>query len=250
MNSGTANGFSINLPQIFANGNASPAFALNFDFGANPSQIAQQAYSFVNQSFSNDQNFLSASISGTQTFLSHQIAPVINADTAQINQNATALPSLYKMLSNTALQSITAINSNVLAGTSAQTAAFNASIASSNASANSGGGFCFITTAVCHYRGLQDDCPMLQKFRAFRDGWMKINHPDKIREYYAIAPDYVERISTRRDASWVYERIWEDFLRPAELALDVRDYISAYEIYCELVTFAGQCADCCEDEYS
>lgn len=241
---GNANGFTINLPQISFGGSGGPngtAFGLNFDFGGNPAAMAQSAYNFVNAGFATDQGFLQQSIAGTQNFLSHQVNPILLADTSQINANAKAIPGLYSSLFSANQSAISAIGGFTTAGLNAQSQAFQASIASSNAAANSGG-FCFITTAACEWEGLPDDCATLQKFRKFRDTYMHNRYPDEVAQYYKTAPQIVKAIKARDDQDQVWAEIWCDYLTPAELAIDCGDFEAAHEIYCELVEFAARAA--------
>ena len=68
----------------------------------------------------------------------------------------------------------------------------------------SGSGGCFLTTACCVYKELDDDCHELQVLRKFRDEYIK-RQPygeELISNYYAEAPMIVKAInsSVERDA--------------------------------------------------
>ncbi len=76
--------------------------------------------------------------------------------------------------------------------------------------------WCYITTAACQYRGMNDDCEELNMLRSYRDTYM-MSKPDgesMIREYYDIAPSIVKHINIRPDARQVYDEIWNDYIGP------------------------------------
>ena len=75
---------------------------------------------------------------------------------------------------------------------------------------------CFITTAVCHELGLPDDCPQLEAFRAFRDGYLMAcpDGPALVDAYYDIAPGIVACIDLCGDRAQRYAAIREDYLDP------------------------------------
>ena len=65
---------------------------------------------------------------------------------------------------------------------------------------------CFITTAVCEFRGLPDDCLELRTLRAFRDQYLLSSAAGRglVAQYYAIAPAIAERLTEPADL----ERVW------------------------------------------
>lgn len=69
--------------------------------------------------------------------------------------------------------------------------------------------FCFITTATCAAEGQADDCAELTAFRAFRDGWLRQrpDGPERIAEYYAVAPSIVAGVEYCDDAPARYAEI-------------------------------------------
>lgn len=237
---GSANGFSISIPQFYTGGaqTAAPAFGLNFDFGGNPAQIASNAYNFLANSFSTDKGFLNASIAGTQNFLSHQVAPILSADSLQIAQNAQQIPTLYKNILSIGKTSIAAINNNVAAGLQTESQTAQASIAASNAAANAGGGGCFITTAVCEFMGMADDCAMLQTFRRFRDEYMLPNFPQDVREYYRIAPSIVDALENSPRFEKYCGIMFDEYLLPCMTLIKHHHYALARDKYRELVKYA------------
>lgn len=225
---GSNNNFIINIPSLGI-GNAygsGSGFALNFDMGASPSAIASQAYDFLNQSFSTDQGFVNQAISGTQNFLAHQVNPILTADAAQINQNAGYIPKLYAGLTNAGNAAIGAIQANTSAGIAAQQAETTASI---NASANAGGGGCYITTAVCETLGLGDDCTILQTLRKFRDDYC--GGKPGLKVYYATAPRIVSAINARSDARECYRQLLRRYILPACHMIEGGCNDAAYRIY-------------------
>jgi len=102
---------------------------------------------------------------------------------------------------------------------------------------------CFITTAVCEYSGLPDDCYELTVLREFRDTWLKENHPEDIEQYYHEAPVIVSRISAREDAATVYAQFNRDYIAPAVEALENGQYELAYTIYRNLFMTAKDIAN-------
>ncbi len=76
--------------------------------------------------------------------------------------------------------------------------------------------WCYITTAACQVRGMDDDCTELNILRNYRDTYM-MNKPggeELIREYYDIAPSIIKHIDMRPDAKQVYDEIWDEYISP------------------------------------
>lgn len=75
---------------------------------------------------------------------------------------------------------------------------------------------CYITQAVCTYRGLPDDCVQLQQLRAFRDGYLRScpDGPALIEEYYRDAPQILRRIWASGDSDRIYAALWHGYLTP------------------------------------
>lgn len=237
--SGTANGFVINLPSLPIDGGSSGSgLAINFDMGLSPAGIAQQAYDFLNNSFTQDKGFVNQSISGTQGFLSHQIAPILSGAANQIQQNAKYIPDLYKGLTTTGQSAISAIQSNTAQGIAAAQAETTASI---NASANAGGGGCFITTAVCVSLGLGDDNVILNKLRYFRDSYM--GGKSALKTYYKIAPMIVCAIDARKDSRECYRQLLRRYIIPACRMIDAGMNESARRFYTAGVARARKMAE-------
>ncbi len=97
--------------------------------------------------------------------------------------------------------------------------------------------FCFITTAVCEFRGEADDCEMLTAFRAFRDGYLR-HCPDGealIAEYYNIAPGIVSRIQFCEDREKVYSELYQNDLLPCYQALQNHDPSQCRALYMRMM---------------
>ena len=97
---------------------------------------------------------------------------------------------------------------------------------------------CFITTAVCESSGKADDCEELTTLRKFRDGWLA-NQPDGktlIAEYYAIAPQIVNKINSLPDAAQVYKDLLENYLEPCLSFIKQGDPQACKQLYIEMVT--------------
>ena len=101
---------------------------------------------------------------------------------------------------------------------------------------SSGSSGCFITSACCEYKGLPDDCDLMQKLRRFRDTYIKSLPEGEgvIKEYYRIAPLIVSSINNRDDADAVYEEIYSSLLQ-AESLIDSDHNKEAYELYTNMV---------------
>lgn len=96
---------------------------------------------------------------------------------------------------------------------------------------------CFITTAVCDIFGKSDDCYELTTFRNFRDNWLA-NQSDGnslIYEYYAIAPQIVDKINCLHNAKEIYNQIWEKYLVPCLNFIELGDNFSCKQKYIDMV---------------
>ena len=76
--------------------------------------------------------------------------------------------------------------------------------------------WCFITTAACQVRGMQDDCEELNLLRHYRDTYMANLEGGRqlILDYYDIAPSIVKHIDMQPDADRIYDQIWKDYIGP------------------------------------
>lgn len=206
---------------------------VNYDIGPSTADIATQAYNFLGNSFNADSALVGNTIIGSQKFVSGFAQPVLQMAQQQEDFNTTVLPTMFGTLS--------AQNYSLGAqAIAAETSVANASVAASSAAskqASSGGGGCFITTAVCENLGLADDCEVLQKLRSFRDGFMQSspNHKALVALYYTVAPAIVARIKARADSreflNWLYGR----FIVPACAAIDKGDNVDAFNLYTQML---------------
>ena len=76
--------------------------------------------------------------------------------------------------------------------------------------------WCYITTAACQYRGMEDDCEELNLLRAYRDTYM-MSRPEGaqlIHDYYDIAPSIVKHINRRSDCGVIYDDLWDRYISP------------------------------------
>lgn len=211
---------------------------VNFDMGPSTGDLATQAYNFLGNSFNADSALLGNTIVGSQNFVSGFAAPVLQMAQTQQNFNTQVLPSMFGTLSaqNYSLGS-QAID--------AEASVAQASVAASSAAsqqATSGGGGCFITTAVCEARGEPDDCPTLTKLRAFRDSYMQETRQrqDLVRLYYETAPKIVDRINAREDRQAFIEYLYCRFIVPACASIDFGNTQDAFNLYTQMIVFAHQ----------
>ena len=79
----------------------------------------------------------------------------------------------------------------------------------SGSSSSSSGG-CFLTSACVKYLGKSDDCTELQTLRKFRDEYMAKTEDGLrlVKEYYAIAPQIVEKIDASSNKACYYDGIY------------------------------------------
>lgn len=92
---------------------------------------------------------------------------------------------------------------------------------------------CFLTSACTEARGLPDDCEELTTLRAFRDGYMK-SFPQgqvDICQYYHIAPVIVDKIHALPNANEIWERIYNELVRPCVDLIRRGDNELAYAKY-------------------
>lgn len=78
----------------------------------------------------------------------------------------------------------------------------------------SGSSGCFLTTAACVYKGLPDDCYVLQTMRRFRDGYIRKQAygNELIDTYYKEAPGIVERINNSENKISILEDTYQRIL--------------------------------------
>lgn len=98
---------------------------------------------------------------------------------------------------------------------------------------NSYEGACYLTSACVEAKGLPDDCYELKTLRAFRDTYLcTLDYGQKeIAEYYSIAPKIVENIKKRIDRELVFNRIYEDLVKPCVKLIEEGDNAATHELY-------------------
>ena len=96
---------------------------------------------------------------------------------------------------------------------------------------------CFITTAVCSFRGQPDDCYELRALRDFRDGYLRLRSSGAadVEEYYRVAERIVDWIDASPSREAIYEEILETIIHPAIQAIENDDPDTAYGLYRERV---------------
>jgi len=70
-------------------------------------------------------------------------------------------------------------------------------------------GFCFLTTAICFYKKLPDDCHELEVLRQFRDNYLLTTDDGRkmVEHYYLIAPVIAERLVEPSDLEQVWKTV-------------------------------------------
>ncbi len=100
-----------------------------------------------------------------------------------------------------------------------------------------GGGFCFITTAVCEYLHKPDDCYELTTLREFRDNWLAVQPSGEtvIKEYYQVAPQIVTALNVSADKDSVYNELWTNYISPCITLIELKAYVACRDLYMEMV---------------
>lgn len=90
---------------------------------------------------------------------------------------------------------------------------------------------------MCDSFNKLDDCYELTMFRDFRDNWLKKQPEGKtlIDEYYAIAPKIVTNINKLANAKKIYQDIWQKYLRPCLVCLEMNDNLACKHKYTNMV---------------
>ena len=97
--------------------------------------------------------------------------------------------------------------------------------------------WCYITTAACQYRGMEDDCEELNLLRAYRDTYM-MSAPQgaqMIHDYYDVAPSIIKHINRRSDCRVIYDDLWERFIDPCITDIREGQLQECLETYTEMV---------------
>lgn len=108
-----------------------------------------------------------------------------------------------------------------------------------------GGGFCFITTAICEAENLPDDCEELTTLRRFRDEYMMASPELRVLvgQYYDMAPAVVEILKSQPDGGReVFAHLKTAFIIPAIRAINAERHAEALTIYRRMVECAERIA--------
>lgn len=102
---------------------------------------------------------------------------------------------------------------------------------------------CFITTAMCEYYELPDDCEELETLRSFRDTYME-STPEmaaKVKEYYQVAPGYCEKLESfsASDKQKTFARI-KEYIDLAVENIKAGNNQYAYLVYVQLVDYVKE----------
>lgn len=239
----TNNVISMNAAPLTINGQPlGGGFSFAYDLGGSTADIASQAFNFLSANNQQNQGFLQQSIAGTQGFLSSQVAPYLQDASNLNNQNlllqttqqniatkaqwaasgaAMNAPNNYYSNLEQQISNVNTLTSQGITQIGQNTASSNQ--ASVQASSNSGGGgFCFITTAICESEGKADDCRELMILRKFRDEFMITDSERKklVDEYYQIAPAIVRSIKELKNSKQIFEMLKDDFIIPCILLIE------------------------------
>lgn len=123
------------------------------------------------------------------------------------------------------------VASNVVGGLNEAVGGFFDTVGSALGGLFGGGGGCFLTTVVCEHLGKSDDCEELNTLRAFRDSWLKDNHPEDIKEYYENAPRLVSKLKALDYSDKILEEMWKYYIVPSINFINRGDNQSAYDTY-------------------
>ena len=106
---------------------------------------------------------------------------------------------------------------------------------------------CFITTAVCEYRGMSDRCYELQLLRYYRDVWLSHQKEGKqlIEEYYRVAPGIVEKLKESNEYSEYCMTLWEEYIMPCVKMIESGENENCKDLYVKMVRYMEhEFADC------
>lgn len=103
----------------------------------------------------------------------------------------------------------------------------------SSTHSNSGSEGCYLTSACVAAKGLPDHCEELQTLRSFRDGYLsqQPEGPAEIEQYYATAPNIVEAINQLPDAIKIWNRIYEELVKPCVQMIHANQNAEAHQLY-------------------
>lgn len=104
---------------------------------------------------------------------------------------------------------------------------------------HSGGGGCYITTAICEEFGRSDDCYELTMFRSFRDNWLNAqpDGPALIRQYYKTAPAIVSRIDQQENRREIYRYLNDTYLSKCLTCIEAGDNETCKKLYTSMMEY-------------
>lgn len=254
---GSSGSLTYVLPTDILNGNT-PGADFNFNLGPTADTIAANAYAFDANQAQNAFGFLGNVINQTQSYVTSEIAPLISTITntgadyfQQILGAFTGTGAASQSLNTQGINAITGIANNAIgasvtnANTSASTAAASAQ-SSAQSSNNSGGGFCYITTAVCEFTGESDTGRLLTTLRVWRNTFLLASEFGRccVTRYYREAPTYVRAIDSlpANERAFVYHAL-RKIIRRSASAIRRGDNARALAYYVLGVSIAKRCAE-------
>ena len=103
----------------------------------------------------------------------------------------------------------------------------------SGSGSGSGSEGCYLTSACVAARGLPDHCEELQTLRSFRDDYLTQQPGGRaeIAQYYATAPKIVEAINQLPDALEIWNRIFEELVKPCVKMIHAKQNAQAHQLY-------------------
>ena len=98
-------------------------------------------------------------------------------------------------------------------------------------------GGCFLTSACVEAKKLSDDCYELRTLRDFRDNYLRNteNGQYEIAEYYFVAPQIVAAIKARKNATAIWETIYNDMVKPCIEMIEQGNNEGAHFLYRKMV---------------
>ena len=109
---------------------------------------------------------------------------------------------------------------------------------------------CYITTAMCHILGMDDDCETLEILRGFRDNYMK-KHEEclpLLKDYDVVGPMIAESLYTDKENGVTLATIVKNnFIKDAIEQINDKAYGAAIKTYKNMTFFLMDCYDISED---
>ena len=101
----------------------------------------------------------------------------------------------------------------------------------------SGGGGCYITTALCTILGLEDDCPIMTTLRRFRDEVLAqdARYRPILEEYEALGPRISASLARDPQRSTVAQALHQQQLHPIAVLIEEGRHEAAIQRYRDMV---------------